>query len=311
MELNRKITARAAALIGILLPAGVFAEAQICPPDQSFKERALEQSEQRGPYAQGMLWEIRRSDAPVSHLFGTIHLTGLTRLPPAVALALVKADVFVAETILDQDAMLYYQQHMVSEHGPNLATVFEQPFRERLLGLLEEYGFDRRTALALTPWAAFTLLSRPRRTGAPTLDQTLEFMARQREIPVRGLQSVEELIAALESMPADSQRQIVIDTVCNHALIEQQAQELIAEYLDQDLAGMLAVSSRFEPHDPAVAKMFKDRILDNRNQRMLERLESYLERGGAFVAVGALHLPGEEGLLRGLKARGYRINAVH
>lgn len=309
MELSQKITARAA-LIAVL-SAGVLAKAESCPPDQSLKEHAVQESEQRGPYAKGMLWEIKPSGAPASYLFGTIHLAGLTRLPPAVALALVKAEVFVAETALDPDAMAYFQRQMYSDAGPNLATVFEQPLRERLLALLADYGFERQTARTLKPWAAFTLLSRPKPTGAPTLDQTLELMARTREIPVRGLQSVDELVAALEGMPLDSQRQIVIDTVCNHALIEQQAQDLIAEYFDEDLAGMLAVSGRFEPHDPTVAKMFRERILDNRNDRMLERLEPYLEQGGAFVAVGALHLPGEEGLLRGLKARDYRINAVH
>jgi uncharacterized protein len=306
MTLNQVI----AAALCALLPAGVLAKPEVCPPAQSFKAGTGERPAQSDRFAMGMLWEIKRPNAPASYLFGTIHLAGLTRLPPAVALHLVQAEIFVAEAVLDQAAMTYYQQQMYARNGPNLATVFETPFRDRVLKLLANYGFERETALMLRPWAAFTLLSRPKPTGAPTLDQTLEAMARERGIPVRGLQSVEELVATLADIPLDDQRQIVIDTVCNRALIAQQTRALTTEYLEQDLAGMLAVSDRFEPHDKSVAKRFKQRLLDHRNQHMLQRLKPYLKAGGAFIAVGALHLPGKAGLLQGLTAQGYRVRAI-
>ena len=43
---------------------------------------------------------------------------------------------------------------------------------------------------------------------------------------------------------------------------------------------------------------------------MAERLEPLLNQGRLFVAVGALHLPGEGGVLNLLAQRGYRITAV-
>ena len=43
---------------------------------------------------------------------------------------------------------------------------------------------------------------------------------------------------------------------------------------------------------------------------MADRMEPYLQQGGVFVAVGALHLPGEEGLIRQLEQRGYTVRAV-
>jgi uncharacterized protein len=312
MHSLRNILSHIAVALCSLLPLSTFAEADTCPPHQAFTEHAPEQSG-AGPYARGMLWRIEHPDAPASYLFGTMHLADqlITRLPPTVALALAKADAFVAETVLDQTAMAYYQRHMFSETAPNLGSLFEQPFRRRLVALLSEYGFDRQAALRLKPWGAFTLLARPKPTGAPTLDQLLEGMARQRGIPVYALQSVEELVATLEGIPLNHQRQILIDTVCNRVAIEQQAQQLTARYLAQDLAGMVTVSSRFEPRNEVVAKVFKERMLDDRNRKMLKRLQSHLEQGNAFVAVGALHLPGKKGLLQGLEALGYRITAVH
>jgi uncharacterized protein YbaP (TraB family) len=42
---------------------------------------------------------------------------------------------------------------------------------------------------------------------------------------------------------------------------------------------------------------------------MAERALPFLEEGGAFIAVGALHLPGEAGLVELLRAKGYTVTA--
>ena len=57
-------------------------------------------------------------------------------------------------------------------------------------------------------------------------------------------------------------------------------------------------------------RRFLWRLNDSRNLRMVERLQTYLEQGNVFVAVGALHLAGENSLLRLLEARGYTVVPV-
>ncbi|MBA2492405.1 MAG: TraB/GumN family protein [Gammaproteobacteria bacterium] len=308
MKVSKKFIAHGVALLCYTVPP-VLAGSEACPPERTYVPSSKEAPDAT-PHASGMLWKVERRGAPASYLFGTIHLQ-ITRLPPAVALALVKADRFVAETVLHRSAMTYYRRQMLSTRAPNVDSLFEQPFRKWLLDLLVDYGVDRQTALRLKPWAAFSLLSRPIPTGAPTLDQVLETMAKQREIPVRGLQTVAELVAALENIPLSHQREIVMDTVCNRSLIEQQARALTDRYYDQDLSGMLKVSMRYEASNVAVSRTFSERLLDDRSQRMLKRLGPYLTAGNAFIAIGALHLPGEEGLLQGLEAQGYRVTPVY
>ena len=53
------------------------------------------------------------------------------------------------------------------------------------------------------------------------------------------------------------------------------------------------------------------RFIDARNLVMAERMTERLDQGGAFIAIGALHLPGEKGLVSLLKARGYRVEPVY
>jgi uncharacterized protein YbaP (TraB family) len=294
-----------------ILVQAAFADSAGCPSERALAQRPIEQSvDTEAPFTHGMLWKVKPPDASASYLFGTIHLP-IARLPPTVALALAKANHFVAETELDQTAMAYYQRHMVSKGGSDLVSALESPLRKRALELLTGYGVERQTALHLKLWAAFTLLSRPKPTSAPTLDQLLVDTARQHGKPVSALQSIKELVGTLEGIPLDLQREILIDTTCNRARLQREGQALIARYLEQDLGGMLAVSSRYRPRNPTVAQEFKKRMLDDRNRVMLQRLQAYLRMGNVFVAVGALHLPGKQGLLWGLKARGYRVTAVY
>ncbi|UCE88321.1 MAG: TraB/GumN family protein [Pseudomonadota bacterium] len=66
-----------------------------------------------------------------------------------------------------------------------------------------------------------------------------------------------------------------------------------------------------EQSDPEIAELFTRRFIVERNRLMLERMQPRLREGNAFIAVGALHLPGEQGLLRLLERRGYRVKAIY
>ena len=55
---------------------------------------------------------------------------------------------------------------------------------------------------------------------------------------------------------------------------------------------------------------FVDRLITLRNHRMRDRALSLLRQGGAFLAVGAVHLPGKEGLLSLFEMEGYHVDAL-
>jgi uncharacterized protein YbaP (TraB family) len=57
--------------------------------------------------------------------------------------------------------------------------------------------------------------------------------------------------------------------------------------------------------------VFDQRLLYDRNPRMVERMQPQLQAGSAFIAVGALHLYGDKGLLRLLERAGYRVTRVY
>jgi uncharacterized protein YbaP (TraB family) len=55
---------------------------------------------------------------------------------------------------------------------------------------------------------------------------------------------------------------------------------------------------------------FKKVLLADRNIKMRDAAIPKLEKGRAFIAVGALHLPGDTGLVALLRARGYTLDPV-
>ena len=88
--------------------------------------------------------------------------------------------------------------------------------------------------------------------------------------------------------------------------------ELKQAYLARDLPRLLELGRQdLEKPDPALAEYLLDRLVDGRNWLMLERVQPYLRKGGTFVAVGALHLPGPDGLLQLLQARGFLVRVVY
>ena len=60
----------------------------------------------------------------------------------------------------------------------------------------------------------------------------------------------------------------------------------------------------------ATRELYETTFLTHRNHLFTERMKEHLNKGGAFIAVGASHLPGEEGVLSLLQAKNYRLTRV-
>ena len=57
-------------------------------------------------------------------------------------------------------------------------------------------------------------------------------------------------------------------------------------------------------------RWFDEELLDRRNRKMVERAERLIRRQPTLVAVGAMHLGRDSGLVAGLRARGFRVERL-
>ena len=102
------------------------------------------------------------------------------------------------------------------------------------------------------------------------------------------------------------------EAITNHRETPALIDTLIDLYLARDLAGMQAINDdQMQKGDTQLAAKVDQRLIIMRNYRMAERMQARLDEGHAFIAVGALHLPGKQGILNLLEQQGYLVNYVY
>jgi hypothetical protein len=128
---------------------------------------------------------------------------------------------------------------------------------------------------------------------------------------VIGLETAVEQVAVFERMDADLQLLLLDAMIKNAAEWPLQLEELTSAYLSGDSQRIMRVArSQYDGVPSPIRDWFDTELLDRRNARMLRRLEAELGRKRLMIAVGAMHLGGDSGLIEGLERRGYSLTPV-
>ncbi len=267
-------------------------------------------------YEYGLLWRIEGGAAPASHVFGTVHLADprVTRLPSAVARELDQARSVTLETGIDSNSMLALAGRMVFTDGRDLPAVAGAELFSRAAKLTERLGLPEPVLRQFRPWAVAMLLSVPPQDPANVLDFVLERRATEQGKPIHQLESMEEQISVLDGLSQEDQVALLRQAVDENESMPRRLGRVVDAYLARDLAGLWRVSQEgvgAGAEEQRLNEVFTRRLLHERNARMAERAEPRLREGGAFIAVGALHLYGGSGVLAQLEQRGWRVTRVY
>ena len=148
--------------------------------------------------------------------------------------------------------------------------------------------------------------------GLPSLDAAIATAYKAGEAKIAGLETLLEQFTSMSDMPMPEQVDWLLEAIELRSEIDDFTETLVRLYLAQD-TGMLTAWSRdvtVKHGSEATWLSFKSLLIDTRNKRMAERAAPFIETGNAFIAVGALHLPGEGGLVQLLRDRGYKVTMV-
>jgi uncharacterized protein YbaP (TraB family) len=267
-------------------------------------------------YEHGLLWRIEGRDAPASHVFGTVHLADprVTSLPPAVARELGEARSLTLESGLDPAGILVLAGRMVFNDGRDLPGVAGVELFDRAARLTAGLGLPEPMLRLFRPWAVAMLLSVPPQDPTNVLDLVLARLATEQGKPVHELESMDEQISVFEGMSQQDQVALLRQAVDEYERMPRLIGRVIDAYLARDLAGLWRISQESVgtgEDERRLNEVFTRRLLHERNVRMAERAEPRLREGGAFIAVGALHLYGSGGVLSQLERRGWRVTRVY
>ena len=261
-----------------------------------------------------VFWSITDEEGRQSWLLGTVHSEDprLLDFPPKLLDALREADRLALELVPDAAMLERLQQAMHFEEG-GLHEVLEPDLYDEVVRILEEsYGMGEPAVRRLRPWAAAMTLSVPPPQTGLFMDLALSFRAGGMGLDVIALETLDEQLEFLKGMSHGAQLELIRAAVEEHENMPETFEKLVSAYLAGDLDELEALSQhQLESMDEEVVRHFNEVGLKQRNHIMFERALPYLEKGGLVIAVGALHLVGEDGLVRLLEEEGFELEGVY
>jgi len=262
----------------------------------------------------GLFWRIESNNGQTSYLLGTIHSDDprVLNIPEVILKALSESKSFSGEIKMDMMTMMQASELMFSISGTTLDKKLDNKTYQKVVAALLDYGIPEVIAQRMKPWAVAATLSLPKPETGVFLDMKLYQLASQQQKALYGLETVEEQVGAMEAIPEHLQVKMISDALEQYPSIEAIIDSLITAYVSRDLNRIEKISKEnMDKGSADVNKAFDRELIVKRNQRMLLRMQPRLQEGHAFIAVGALHLPGEYGLLTLLRKQGYNVSSIY
>ena len=274
---------------------------------------------QSGKVENSIFWKISGKDAQKpSYLFGTYHVlnNGFLEDVPNVNKIYNESGNVVVETELDSSKIMQVLfmammkdkkiSELISAEDYKLVSTEVQNASGATMDMFNQFKPNFVTVMltmAYNQKENKELLSKYK--GQP-IDGYLASNARKNKKTVSTFESMQEQMDILfghESVEKQAE-QLVEFIKSKDEMIKSQV-ELTNMYLQQDLTGMYKMFTKY-------AKQFGDAdyLLDDRNIKWMEKLPSLLSTGDQFIAVGAMHFVGKNGLIKLLREKGYTVTPV-
>lgn len=270
-----------------------------------------------------ILYKIEKDGSPkVSYILGTHHLAPLAVVDSIESLPsiLESIDRLYGEldmsTLNDPAVMLGMQKMLIA---PSDSTIDKMLAPEQLDSVrnawnefigemvpFEMVKMMKPAVLSTQLASAMTMKNLPDLNPLEGIDMTMQNRARELGKPVAGLETMEFQMNMLYNTPIPRQVNSMMSMI---RTIDEQAEQslrLTNAYLNHDIQKIYELILQEEDDDPQVA----EEMIYSRNDRWLEKLGEILPTESLMIVVGAGHLPGERGVLNGLRAKGFIVTPI-
>ena len=291
--------------------------------DDPAAARTIEDQARATPNGSGLLWKIEKDGLGTSYLFGTMHMTDprVTTLPPFAQAAFDAASTVVIETtdVLDQAkmmaAIMQKPELMMFTDQTTLQSLLSPEDATAVEAALSERGIPLASVAKMKPWMLAAMVALPacelarKAAGLPVLDVKLAKDAEAAGKELRGLETVTGQLEAMASLPMEFHIRGLVDTLKLGDRMDVVVESMISLYVRGEVGAIWPLFRVVLPdgaeEDSYAA--FEEVMVTARNKTMALEAEPILQKGGAFVAIGALHLPGAEGVVEVLRKAGYTV----
>lgn len=257
------------------------------------------------------LWQVDGPDGQQAWLFGTVHALERPAAwkTPAIAAALENADTLFVEIAGDAaEAGSAFEQLSTTPGQPRLSARVRPELRARLALLLKDHGMPEDRFSNIESWAAALMLAQ-----AATADSNPRYGIDRAVIREAGDKPVLELEGAVgqlelfDSLPEAEQRDLLEAIVSDASAITADGPDLAAAWRTGDMAAIARETETGMLADPEL----REALFTGRNRTWRDRIIAAMAKGRKpFVAVGAAHMAGPEGLPAMLAEHGLTVTRI-
>lgn len=260
-----------------------------------------------------LFWSLSRNGETAGYLLGTIHSEDprVLDFPDSFIGQLKSNQYFAMEMVPDLPTLARLTSYMHYQDGTRLQDVIGGERFALLNNRLSAYRIPEESINQMKVWAVMMTLSvPPPRTGF-FMDLSLSLRAAGSGLKVIGLETLEQQLSFLEEMPIDQQLELLDSALEDFGKVDEVHGQMVDSYLGGDVHVLEKLAEeQMSTLEPEAREYFMAQGIDARNERMVNTLLPWMDEGRVFVAVGALHLPGEKGLITLLRNNGFELEAL-
>lgn len=282
-------------------------------PFMGFAQRKKKSKEKSNP-THSLLWEISGNGlSKPSYLFGTIHAAcpAETFIPDKVRNLIAKERLLVTETggMEDMENPLAMVGLSAMGRGATLPLLLpDSSYQLVKKFFLDSLGLDIKPFERMKPLLLVAMIY-PKMLGCQPLSSEwlLEQLNKEQGAGNYFLEKPEFQLKLFDQIDYRLQAEGLVDAIKNYRRYKKDLDFLILTYRDEDLDGIqMLVNST-----SGLGDNFQELLLDNRNRNWMETLPGLMSEKSCLIAVGAGHLPGENGLITLLTKKGYLVKPIH
>lgn len=260
-----------------------------------------------------LLWKISgnglKSD---SYLYGTIHITCDASLDENTIKALDKTQQLYLELDMDDKSMqMQMMKYMMMKDGTKLSTLLnEDDFRAVDDFLKKHMSMSAKMFDGFKPFIVSTMLY------PSILECSIQNIERELIIinknnnnkEVFGLETIKEQMEIFDQIPYEIQAEELVKMVKSDLKKDkEEIKKMIAIYKNKDIDAMQQIMDESENK---ITSENKKILIYDRNNKWIPTIIKIINEKPTFIAVGAGHLAGNEGIIKLLRRNGYRVEAV-
>jgi hypothetical protein len=259
-----------------------------------------------------LLYKIEGKDLQKpSYIYGTIHIMPKKQfaISEAITTALKECDALVMEVDINMDlkTQIDAAQRSLLPDGKTIADITSaenaQKIKQFCIDSLhwKESKYVRMSRL--TPFFLSSIILQDLIGKSKSFEVELNKLAEKNKMTTLGLETIQMQMDLVNDVPYEEQIKLLLQGLTTN---NSEFNTMLNCYLKQDLNKLGELMN-----DAELSPEFNANFLVKRNQNWIPQISKMVQEKPIFIAVGAGHLPGEQGVLKLLQEAGYTVSPIN